>query len=222
MPRSRVSEEMPGVPSRGRVAIPRAALPVLPILGSSTYLSLLTVDRASKEVYGIPGWGVVVTLVLLGLTVVGCGLIAWSRQPAFSSVVLAGVALAALGFLTILSFGVLALLVAGGVLAWAASDRWQGARSGRAAVGALLAGAPLALLAGFAIAGPLVDCETDGVTSGENVFLGMRSTAGTSTASESASGDPDGTFSGRVEGDGYEYSYECRSERLVKFDLRWR
>jgi hypothetical protein len=216
-----VSEKTPGMPSRGGAAIARAALPVVPILGSATYLSLLTVDRASKEVYGIPSWGVVVTLVLLGLTVVGCGLIAWSRQPAFSAVVLAGVALAALGLLAILSFGVLALLVAGGVLAWAGSRRWRGARRGRAAVGALLAGAPLGLLVSLAIAGPLVDCDTDGVTSVENVFLGMRSAAGTSTSSASASGDPNGTFSGRVKG-GYEYSYVCRGGRLVRFDLRWR
>jgi hypothetical protein len=157
--------------SLGGAAIARAALPVLPILGSATYLSLLTVGRASKEVYGIPGWGVVATLALLGMTVVGRGLIAWSRRPAFSAVVFAGAAPAALGLLAVPSFGVFALLAAAGVLARAGGGRRRGARSGRAAVGAVLAGAPFALLVSFAITGPLVDCHTDGVTSGGNVFL---------------------------------------------------
>jgi len=215
-----VTEKTAGVPSRSGPQIARAALPALPILAGATFLSLLTVARASQEVYGIPGWGVLVTCVLLGLTVVGCGLIAWSRQPAFSAVVVAAVALTALGFLAVLSFGVLALLVAAGLAAWASRGRWRGAHRGRATVGALLAGAPLPLLIGFALAGPLVDCDTNAVTSGENVFLGMQS-AGSGTSATGTDG-PDGTFSGRAEGGGYAYSYVCRDGRLVSFELRWR
>jgi hypothetical protein len=173
-------------------------------------------------VYGIPGWGVTMTLVLMSLVLVGSVLIAWSRQPAFTAVVLAGVALGVLGLLAILSFGVVALLVAGGLLGWACSSRWSGARSGRAAAGAVLAGAPLPILAVFAMAGPLVDCDIDGVTSGENVFLGRGSADGNGVSSASAAGVANGAFSGHAEGPGYDYSYVCRGGRLVKFDLRWR
>jgi hypothetical protein len=190
--------------------------------GSATYFGVLTIDRASEEVYGIPGWGVALTAVLLSLVVVGCGLIAWSRQLAFSAVVLAGVAFGVLGLLAILSFGVLALLVAAALLGWARSDSWSSARRGRAAAGAVLAGAPLPVLVVVAMAGPLVDCDVNGVTSGENVFLALGSARGGDVSSASAASDASGTFSGRAEGPGYEYSYVCRDGSLVKFDLHRR
>jgi hypothetical protein len=186
--------------------------------GSATYFGVLTIDRASEEVYGIPGWGVALTAVLLSLVVVGCGLIAWSRQLAFSAVVAFGV----LGLLAILSFGVLALLVAAALLGWARSDSWSSARRGRAAAGAVLAGAPLPVLVVVAMAGPLVDCDVNGVTSGENVFLALGSARGGDVSSASAASDASGTFSGRAEGPGYEYSYVCRDGSLVKFDLHRR
>jgi hypothetical protein len=195
---------------------------VVPVLVIATWLSALTVTRAAEDAYGIPGWGVAAVAILLTLTIVGCGLIAWSRQPALSAVVLAAAALGALGILAIFSFGLLALLVAGGLLACAGTGRWSSARRGRAVVGGVLAGGPLPLLVSFALAGPLVDCHADGVTSGESVFLGAQSARENITTSASATGDPDGTFSGRVEGAGYDYSYVCRAGRLVQFDLRWR
>jgi hypothetical protein len=162
------------------------------------------------------------TALLLSLVAIGCGLLAWSRQPAFGAVVLAGVAIGVLGLLAILSFGVLALLVAGALLAWAGSGRWSGARRGRAAAGAVLAGAPLPVLVVFAIAGPLVDCDVNGVTSGENVFLALGSARGGDASSASAASNATGTFSGRAEGPGYDYSYVCRDGSLVKFDLHRR
>jgi hypothetical protein len=73
-----------------------------------------------------------------------------------------------------------------------------------------------------AMAGPLVDCDVNGVTSGENVFLGLGTGGGGDASSASAAGDTSGRFSGRAEGAGYDYSYVCRDGRLVKFDLRWR
>jgi hypothetical protein len=88
-------------------------------------------------------------------------------------------------------------------------------------VGAVLAGASLPLLVTLAMAGPLVDCDRDGVTSGENLFLGLESTGGSGVSSSEA-GDASGTFTGRVEGGGYHYSYVCRDGRLAQFDLRWR
>jgi hypothetical protein len=194
-------------------------------LGSATYFGVLTIDRASEEVYGIPGWGVALTAVLLALVVVGCGLIAWSRQPAFSAVVLAGVAFGVLGLFAILSFGVLALLVAGALLVWAGSGRWSSARRGRAAAGAVLAGASLPVLVVIGMAGPLVDCDVNGVTSGENVFLGLGSGGGGDVgdaASASATSYGSGAFSGRARGAGYAFSYACRDGELVKFDLHRR
>ena len=192
------------------------------VLGSATYFGVVTIDRASDAVYGIPGWGVALTALLLSLVAIGCGLLAWSRQPAFGAVVLAGVAIGVLGLLAILSFGVLALLVAGALLAWAGSGRWSGARRGRAAAGAVLAGAPLPVLVVFAMAGPLVDCDVNGVTSGENVFLALGSARGGEASSASAASNATGTFSGRAEGPGYDYSYVCRDGSLVKFDLHRR
>ena len=192
------------------------------VLGSATYFGVVTIDRASDAVYGIPGWGVALTALLLSLVVIGCGLIAWSRQPAFGAVALAGVAFGVLGLLAILSFGVLALLVAGGLLASAGSGRWSGARRGRAAAGAVLAGAPLPVLVVFALAGPLVDCDVNGATSGENVFLTLGSARGADASSGRAASGASGTFSGRAEGPGYDYSYVCRDGSLVKFDLHRR
>jgi hypothetical protein len=199
-----------------------ATLLVVLVLGSAIYFGVVTIDRASEAVYGIPGWGAALTALLLCLVVLGCGLIAWARQPAFGAVVLAGVAAGVLGLLTILSFGLLALSVAGALIVWAGSGRWSGARRGRAAAGAVLAGAPLPVLVVFAMAGPLVDCDVNGVTSGENVFLALGSARGGDAFSASADSDASGTFSGRAEGPGYHYSYVCRDGSLVKFDLHKR
>jgi hypothetical protein len=198
---------MPGTgPAARRSGIAGAVLLMALVLGSAIYFGVLTIDRASEEVYGIPGWGVALTAVLLSLVVVGCGLIAWSRRPAFGAVVLAGVALGVLGLLAILSFGVLALLVAGGLLGWARSGRWSSARRGRAAAGAVLAGGALPVLVVVAMAGPLVDCDVNDVTTGENVFLGLGTGGGGDASSASAAGDTSGRFSGRAEGAGYDYS----------------
>src|SRR5687768_3474544 len=98
----------------------RGALVAVPVLGGAVYCSALTVDHASKAVYAVPGWGVVTTGVLLSLTLVGCGLLVWSRQPLFGAVVLAGVALGVLGLLAITSIGMPALLLACGLFGWAA------------------------------------------------------------------------------------------------------
>jgi hypothetical protein len=199
----------------------RGALLAVPVLAGAVYCGAVVVDHASKAVYAVPGWGVAVTVVLLCLSLVGCGLVAWSRQPGFSAVVLSGVALGVLGLLAITSIGMFALLLACALLGWAGLGGWSGAGRGQAAVGAVLAGAPLPLLVIFAIAGPLVTCDRDGVTSGENVFLGLESSGGSgSVSSDGAAGDATGAFQGRSEGSGYDYSYVCRDGRLVHFDLR--
>jgi hypothetical protein len=195
-----------------------AALLAALVLGSAIWASVLTIGHASAEVYGIPGWGVALTLVLLSATVAGCGLVASSRQPAFSAVVLAGAALGVTGLLAILSFGALALLAAAGLAGWAGTRRWPGGRSGRAAAGAVLAGAPLPLLVVFATAGPLVDCEPDGVTTRGHLFVGLESTG----VASGGGGAGDGDVRGRGEGSRYAYSYVCREGRLVQFDLRRR
>jgi hypothetical protein len=105
----------------------RGALVGVPALGTAIYCSALTVDHASEPVYAVPDWAVVVTVVLLCLTLVGCGLVVTSRQPGFSAIVLVGTALGVLGLLAALSFGVPLLLLASGLLLWAASRRWSGA-----------------------------------------------------------------------------------------------
>jgi hypothetical protein len=69
------------------------------------------------------------------------------------------------------------------------------------------------VLAVIALAGPLVDCESG--QAGENVFLGLQSDSGSSSASIS----PDGSSSGRMSGDGYSYEYACRGGELVRFDM---
>jgi hypothetical protein len=215
-----------GKPGRGPAArwsgVTADTLLIALVLGSATYFGVATIDRASEAVYGIPGWGAALTALLLSLVVLGCGLIVWSRQPVFSAVMLAGVAASVLGLLAILSFGVLALIVAGGLLTWAGSGRWSGARRGRAAAGAVLAGTPLPVLVVFAMAGPLVDCDVNGVTSGENVFWALGSARGGDAASAIAASDASGAFSGRAEGPGYDYSYVCRDGTLVEFDLHRR
>lgn len=205
-----------------RAGTAAAALVVLGALGAASYSGVLLVDHASQEVYAIPRWGVGLTLGLLALSIFGCGLIVWSRQAGFSAVVLGGAALGVLGLLAIFSFGLLALVIASGLLGWAAAGRWPGRRRGRAAVGAVLAGAPLPLLVVFAMGGPLVDCDADGSSSEENLFMGVASGGGSTISSGSATRAPGGTESGHAQGGGYEYSYACRGEKLVRFNLRWR
>jgi hypothetical protein len=201
----------------------RGALVAVPVLAGAVYCAAVVVDHASKAVYAVPGWGLAMTVVLLCLALVGCGLVVMSRRPGFSAVVLAGVALGVLGLLAITSIGMFALLLACALLGWAGFDGWHGDGRGQAAVGAMLAGAPLPLLVIFAIAGPLVDCDRNGVTSGENFFVSLKSSGGSASAwSGSATSDTTGAFNGRSAGSGYEYSYVCRDGRLVHFDLRWR
>jgi hypothetical protein len=193
----------------------RTALLVTVVLVAALGLGAVTLGRASDDVYGIPGWGVAATLVLVALAVAGCALIARARQPAFSAAILVGTALAVLGMLAILSFGLLALVVAALVLAWAGTRQH---RSGRAAAGAMLAGAALPVLFVFVLSGPLVDCDPDGVTSGENLFMAGTSGSGASTGW----GDEEETFTGTQRGDDYDYSYTCRGGELVSFELRRR
>lgn len=191
-----------------------AACVVCAAVVGAIVLGVVVLDHAGDAVYGIPRWGVVMTVALMGSSAVGGAVLAWSRQVGFGAVVLSAAATGALGILAVFSFGLLALLAATGLLAWAASGTWAGARNTRAAVGAVLAGAPLPVLVVLAASGPLVDCQADGVTAGENVFLGVGSSGGSATATA------DGT--GRVEGGSYEYSYTCRDGTLVRFELRWR
>lgn len=214
------AEQRPTERAARRPGTVGAALVVALALAGAISCAALTIGRASDEVYGIPGWGVAVTAVLLAVVVGGCALIWWSRQPAFSALVLAGVAFGVLGLLAALSFGPLALLVAAALLTWAASR--SRARSARAAAGAVLAGAPLPLLAVFAMAGPLVDCEPNGVTNGENVFLTFGSGGGSGGWSGSTAGDAGGAMTGHAEGPGYDYTFVCRDGRLVEFELHRR
>lgn len=212
------STPQPGTPSSPAVT----ALVALPVLAGALYSSLIVFDHAGEDVYGIPARGVAATIVLLVLTLLGAGVILWSRQAGLSAVVLAAAALGAFGVLAIFSVGLLALLASCALLAWATAHRWSGRRRSQATVGAVLAGAPLPLLVLFAAAGPLVKCEANGSSAGENAFTASRSTGGSSVSSGSATSAPDGTGSGHVKGAGYEYSYECRDGRLVRFDIRRR
>jgi hypothetical protein len=183
-------------------------------LGGATYVGVRTMTARPRRFTAAPAGGLAATAVFsLGPVVVGCGLIAWSRQLALGAVVLAGLAIGVVGLLAILSFGVLALVVAAGLLGWACSGRWSGACRGRAAAGAVLAGGALPVLVVVGMAGPLVDCDVNGVTSGENVILGLGSGGGDDVSSASAASSASWTFSGRAEGPGYDYSYVCRDAR---------
>jgi hypothetical protein len=199
-------------------ATARGAVVAAVVAAAAVACGVVVIVHSGEEVYGIPGWGVGLTVALVAVSLAGCAVVARVRQPGFSAVVLACAAFVVLGMLAVFSFGLLALLVAVGLLRWALSGRWSGPLRGRAAVGAVLAGAPLPVLVIFAAAGPLVDCDVDGVSGGENVFLGLGSDGGSATAT----GDGGGSASGRVEGGGYAYSYTCRDGQLVRFDMRWR
>lgn len=196
----------------------RGAVEAAAVAAAAIACGVVVIVHSGEEVYGIPGWGVGATVALVAVSLAGCALVAWAGRPGFSAVLVACAALMVLGVLAIFSVGLLALLVAGGLLSWALSGRWSGPRRGRAAVGAVLAGAPLPLLVAFAAAGPLVACDVDGAGSGENVFLGLVSDGGSAFTTS----DAGGSASGHSEGGGYAYSYTCRDGQLVRFDLRWR
>lgn len=218
-----MSDQTAGTPPPRTPSSPAVtALVALPVLAGALSSSLVVFDHAGDDVYGIPARGIAATIVLLALTLFGAGVILWSRQAGLSAVVLAGAALGAFGVLAIFSFGLPALLAAWGLLAWAGRRRWSAPRRAQATVGAVLAGAPLPLLVLFAAAEPLVSCEANGSSGGENVFTALGSTGATSGSSGSVTSAPDGSGSGHAEGAGYEYSYECRDGRLVRFNLRWR
>lgn len=183
----------------------------------------ITVDHAQDEVYGIPGWGVTLVVVLAVLAVVGGAALLTSRQSRFGAVVLAASAFLAFGVLAIFSVGLLALLIGGGLLAWALSRPWPGKHKGRAAVGAALVGGALPLLVIVAAGGPVVNCGAQSSGSGENLFMALSPGAGEGGVNESSSTSGiDGDGGGSAKGEGYEYSYECRDGELVSFDLRWR
>jgi hypothetical protein len=198
----------------------KGALVALPVIGGALVATAVVLDHAGQDVYGIPGWGVGVTIALSSLVLLGAGAILWSRQPALSAVVLVGAALGAFGVVAMLSIGPFALIPAGGLLWWASAHRWTGPHRTRATVGAALAGAPLPVLVVFAMAGPLVECAANGSSSGENVFMALGSSGGSGTSVATSSSSLDATAGGHASGDGYEYSYECRDGRLVRFALR--
>jgi hypothetical protein len=203
------------------IARTSAVLALIGAVAAAIWCGIVVVEHASKEVYGIPGWGVGVTLGLLALSALGSGLVLWSRQAEFSAIVLVIAALAVLGLVSIFSFGVLALLLAGGLLV-RGHARWPSRRGAAALIGGALAGAPLPLLVIFAASGPLVRCEANGSSSEENVFLAMASAGGSGASSGSGTTGPNGSDSGHAQGEGYEYSYVCRNQKLVRFELRWR
>jgi len=118
----------------------------------------------------------------------------------------------------IFSFGLLALIVGGALFAYALSDRWEHAREPKATAGAVAAGIALPLLVVFAIQGPLVSCDENGAQAGENLFLGLGSSSGSSESLVPLSGDA----TGREEGESYVYMYRRRDGELARFDLTWR
>lgn len=193
------------------------------VLAGTLYVATLVFVHATEDVYGIPPWGVAATVVLVLVALVGAGLMLWSRQAGLSAIVFVAVALGVFGVLAILSIGIAALLAAGGLVALAVTREWPGQRTMQAFAGAVLAGAALPILIVFALAGPLVTCDTNGASSGENLFMGLLSgTGSTSISSGGSTTSPDGTATGHSEGSGYAYSFACRDGKLVRFSLRWR
>lgn len=174
----------------------------------------LTLLHAGQDVYYIPGYGVGIALAAFVLASVGAGLGWRSGRPGIVALTLLAVALGVIGFLSILSIGILLLAVSLALFVVAA--RLPRGRHHAAATGAgVLLGLGVPVLALISLSPPLVDCEAS--SSGENIFLGLESNS--ASGSVSADGRTD---RGRAEGGTYRYSYTCRNGKLVQFDFRHR
>ncbi len=188
-------------------------------VGAAIACAVRVVGHAADDVYGIPGWGVALTLGLVALSFAGDALVAWSQEPAAGAVALVAGALGGLGLLTFLPLGLLGLAAAALLAVRTLGRRGAGART---VAGGLLAGAPLPLLAILALGGPVVRCHPDGSSAGESFFMGVASGRGVGASSGASGAAAPGTETGHAESDGYAYSYTCRDGRLVRFRLRWR
>ena len=179
-------------------------------------LGAAVLTHADEEVYAFPGWGVTLTLVLLVVGLGGALAIGWARRASLSAGVLVASALLVFGVLAILSVGVLALLTGAGLLAWTLR-RAPGSRRLAAIGGAALAGAVLPVLLVIALSGPVVECDGEGASAGENLFMSLGGGGG-----ESEIFDALDRSGGSARGGNYEYTFSCVGERLAEFDLRWR
>ena len=180
---------------------------------AGTIAGLVVLSHAASDVYGVPAWGVVVTVGLLAMTLVGSVLVWRAGAGGRAGAAVVGIGLVVLGCLSILSVGFVLLVAGVAVLAWAGLRH----QPGRVLLGAALVGTALPVLVVLALDGPLVQCSANGASSGENLFMafsGSGSQQGTVTAGR-------GSASGRESGAGYEYAFACSGDRLVSFRLRW-
>ena len=187
----------------------------------SVWVLLVVVQHAGRPVHDLPPGAVVAGVAGAVASLGGWMLVARSRDGVVLGGALLGLLLVA-GVVSLLSVGVLLLLVGGGVsvvLGRAAGRRRAEGRpvaARRAAVAAALVGIglPLALL--VASDGPIVECRNDGVSSRSSLFRGAggRTSAQSHAATSARAGEATGvsTSGGRI------YRYRCVGDELVEFD----
>lgn len=187
------------------------------LLGAALVLGLvITLLHAREAVFYIPAYGVAIAVGAFVLAAAGLGLSWRSGRAGLATLIMLSVALGVTGFLAILSIGVLLLAASLGLLVVATRLPLREHRAAAVAGGVLL-GLGVPPLALVALSPPLVDCKRG--SSGENVFLGFESDSGGESSAISMDGRSSG---GRASGETYEYVYECRDGRLVRFEFRHR
>jgi hypothetical protein len=187
------------------------------LLGTALVLGLVTtLLHARQEVFYIPAYGVGIAVGAFVLAAMGLGLSWRSSRFGLATFTMLAVVLGVVGVLAILSIGIL-LLAVSLALFLVLGKLPRGAHRTAAAAGGVLLGLGVPPIALMSFLPPLVDCR-DG-SSGENMFLGFESNSGGGSSSVSADGR---RASGRAHGDTFEYAYECRDGKLVRFDFRRR
>ena len=183
----------------------------------SAWLLVLVVVHAGRPVHDLPVVAVVMGVGGALASGAGWALIARSNDPVLLSSAMLGLLLVG-GVVSLLSIGILLLLIGCGVavvLGRVAGRRRAEGRpvAGRQAVAAAaLVGLGLPVAALVAADGPVVKCQTNGVSTSSSLFRSSSSSSGSGTSS--VSGDSTGAI---VQG-GRAYRYRCAGDQLVEFD----
>ena len=192
----------------------------------SAWLLVLVVIHAGRPVHDLPASAVAMGIGGAVGSAVGWALIARSGDGLLLAAALLGLLLVA-GVASLLSIGIVLLLIGGGVAVVVGRVAGRRKVEGRpvavrqAVAAAALVGLGLPVAALVAADGPVVRCQTNGVSTSSSLFRssGSGSSSGSGTTSMTSEADAgSGASAGAIVQGGRAYRYRCAGDELVEFE----
>lgn len=177
----------------------------------------VTIRHAMLPLYYVPPWGITIATSAAFLSTLGAAL-SWNRPRLGLIALFAWSALLTqLTFLGMLTIGMLVLPFA--LLTWGAAvyHARRAPNGKRSALSGVLVGLGLPVAIGLASQNPLVECHADGTAAtGGQLFLALGSTH---HGGSSSGPNYRGVTRGEERGSNYSCTYECRGDKLTRFEF---